>query len=709
MEKVPYLASLNGRFFARVMIPRRLRHRHFGGAAELRRALGGDRDEAIKRLPAVLDEFRKKILLARQSDAVKTGLEKIPYLLNREGRFFARVKIPKSLRYDHFAGATELRQALGGDRDEAIKLLPAVLDEWQERIKLAKQRRADCPLPRGDCDTKPLAQIIARDYLAQLKADEQLRSRALSDWEDAAFDDGDEKICNLLQQKGRFYARIKIPLYLREDHFGGARELKRPLGGDRKRAIRLLPSVLQELREKIDLVRHGGDGALGPAGARHPKSLASIVAADYLVQIKADLELRGGAVLLSDSAPSLDRDLWMRGYVGLLNDEELRRLVGNRIEIARRQGWHVCEFGSLEWRNLARGLCVSSYEVMARQDERNRSIFDGKPDHPLLKKGIARVLRTRRPPTRTLTFDQIIDAEIKYRGMGRDPRRLAFYTVDKFRNHAREFALFRNSDNALTVTAKEAILWRHQLLSTKSLANGTVKQKIQNIKTILNWARYHEPGVVFPHGNPLAGVRGPRSIRQPSHLKTYTLDEATTILRAARLEREPIFRWIPFLCAYSGMRIGEAAFLEKEDFFQHLDRWYWRVSTIGGRSLKTASSQRRIPVHPALIAEGFMDFVFAITKGPLFYKRRSKADRIRPSLATWVRSLIPYLSRPDLRPNHGWRHLFEDLCRRDLIDEDARAYILGRSVGASRELYGRSDIMLPGLAVAMDQVRPFEI
>ncbi|WFU05930.1 hypothetical protein QA648_22555 (plasmid) [Rhizobium sp. CB3171] len=709
MEKVPYLASQNGRFFAKVKIPRRLRYLHFAGAAELKRALGSDRDEAIKQLPAVLDELREKIRMARQIEAAKTGLEKIPYLLNRDGRFFARVKIPRSLRHDNFGGSTELRQPLGGDRGEAIKRLPAILDEWWEKIKLAKQRHTETAIRPEIFNPKTVGQIIARDYLAQMKANDEFRSQALSEWDDAAIDEAAEKIPNLLEQRGRFYARIKIPLYLRDDHFAGAHELRRPLGGDRKRAIGLLPSVLQELREKIDFVRHGGEGALGPGGARHPKSLASIVAADYLVQIKADLELRGGAVFQSDNAVALHKDHWMRGYLGVLNDEELRRLVGNRIEIARRQGWHVCEYGSLEWRNLARGLCISSYEVMARQDERNRNIFDGKPDHPLLQKGIARVLRTKKAPIRILTFVQIIDAELKYRSMGRDPRRLAAYTVEKFRHHAQEFAIFRNSDNALTVTAKEALLWRHQLLSTRSLANSTVKQKIQNIKTILNWARYHEPGIVFPHGNPLAGVRPPQSIRQPSHLRTYTLEEATTILRAARLEKEPIFRWIPFLCAYSGMRIGEAAFLEKEDFFQHLDRWYWQVSTIGGRSLKTASSQRRIPVHPALIAEGFMDFVFTVKKGPLFYRKRSKAYRIRPVLATWVRSLIPYLHRPSLRPNHGWRHLFEDLCRRDLMDEDARAYILGRSVGASRELYGRSDIMLPGLAAAMDQVRPFEI
>ncbi|MBB6305614.1 hypothetical protein [Rhizobium leucaenae] len=217
MEKVPYLRTQNGRFFARVKIPRRLRYLHFAGAVELRRALGSNRDEAIKRLPAVLDEFRGKIRLARQSEASKNGLEKIPYLLNREGRFFARVKIPRSLRFDQFGGVTELRQALGSDRDEAIKRLPAVLEEWRQKIKFAQQRDADHATRPDICNPKTLDQIIARDYLAQIKASEEFRSQAVLEWVDAASNETAEKIPNLFQQKGRFYARIKIPL----DHVPG--------------------------------------------------------------------------------------------------------------------------------------------------------------------------------------------------------------------------------------------------------------------------------------------------------------------------------------------------------------------------------------------------------------------------------------------------------------------------------------------------------
>ncbi|MBP2446372.1 hypothetical protein [Rhizobium leguminosarum] len=157
------------------------------------------------------------------------------------------------------------------------------------------------------------------------------------------------------------------------------------------------------------------------------------------------------------------------------------------------------------------------------------------------------------------------------------------------------------------------------------------------------------------------------------------------------------------------MRVSEAGNLRKEDFFEIGDRWFWKVTTVGARSLKTASSERRIPVHKALVDEGFIDFVKAAKSGRLFKGDTKDAILIQPRISTWVRSLIPFDKRPELSPNHGWRHLFEDLCRRDHVPEDARNYMTGRTDGGSQELYGRSEVMLPGLAAAMDRIIPIRL
>ncbi len=42
-----------------------------------------------------------------------------------------------------------------------------------------------------------------------------------------------------------------------------------------------------------------------------------------------------------------------------------------------------------------------------------------------------------------------------------------------------------------------------------------------------------------------------------------------------------MLRWIPWICAYSGMRVSEAGNLRKEDFFEIGGRWFWKVTLVG--------------------------------------------------------------------------------------------------------------------------------
>jgi len=62
------------------------------------------------------------------------------------------------------------------------------------------------------------------------------------------------------------------------------------------------------------------------------------------------------------------------------------------------------------------------------------------------------------------------------------------------------------------------------------------------------------------------------------------------------------------------------------------------------------------------------------------------------------------LTRAELAPNHGWRHLFEDLAMSAGMSDTAKSYITGRSRGSSDEGYGKSDVMLAGLAREMRKI-----
>lgn len=513
------------------------------------------------------------------------------------------------------------------------------------------------------------------------------------------------KVRHLLNRQGRYFARLVIPVDLRP-FMDGKTELRTPLGPDRRTALAKLPGAVAALQHQIGLAEQQANVA-GKAATtgRYPLTAEQIARREYQTQIEFDAEIRQHDHRYAMLGVDLDRAHRLRdGFAGSLSDDELEELVGDRIARLRTAGNTSAAKGSTEWRAIAQALCLASYEAMARQDERDRGDFGGKPSHPILAGE-----HVSDEPANVTTFNDIIDGEVNRRARGKNAKPLPDRTVKKYRDAAAEFARFRGSDNAATVTAAEGKAWIEAMQDAGHISNRTVKQKFQNVRTVLNWGRQNNPEHFLPAGNPLAGIKTPDYSTVPSYLRAYTMDEARTVLAAARKETKPMFRWIPWLCAYSGMRVSEAANLRKEDFFKVGDRWFWKVTTVGNRSLKTVSSERRIPVHKALTDEGLIEFVEHAPAGRLFRGETKEEISVQPRVSSWVRELIPMEKHPELSPNHGWRHLFEDLCRRDRVQEEARNYMTGRTDGRSQELYGRSEVMLPGLADAMDQIKPIDL
>ncbi len=100
---------------------------------------------------------------------------KIRHLVNRSGRYHARVVVPKDLR--GIIGKTELRIALGGDYREALKLLPGAVTQIQHQIAVAEQK-ANPNQPQNASARFPLApdQIAHSHYHQRMAFDDQLRN-----------------------------------------------------------------------------------------------------------------------------------------------------------------------------------------------------------------------------------------------------------------------------------------------------------------------------------------------------------------------------------------------------------------------------------------------------------------------------------------------------------------------------------------------------
>jgi len=301
------------------------------------------------------------------------------------------------------------------------------------------------------------------------------------------------------------------------------------------------------------------------------------------------------------------------------------------------------------------------------------------------------------------TFAEVIDAEVQRRAAGRDAKPMSHSAERKYRRATDEFASYRMSKRVDTVTARQADEWMRNLLEDGTLSNSTIAQRLQNLSTVVEWARRHALGELFPDRNPLDLVELPQRQGARSEDRTYRMSEARVVLEAARHEAKPELRWLPWMCAYSGARISEVAQLTPDDFFEYEGAWFYRITTKGEKTLKNLHSIRVVPVHPDLIREGLLQFIEANSNRPA---QRLFPPRSQGNVASWVRDKLK-ITRRDLAPSHGWRHLFEDVALRAGMADSAKTYITGRTSGKSSEGYGKSDVMLPGLAAEMQKLPGF--
>ena len=176
--------------------------------------------------------------------------------------------------------------------------------------------------------------------------------------------------------------------------------------------------------------------------------------------------------------------------------------------------------------------------------------------------------------------------------------------------------------------------------------------------------------------------------------RSFTDEEATIVLRAAASSSDPVRRWVPLLCAYSGARVSEVCQLRVQDIRLIDGVWCMAIDPEAG-SIKTESSERAVPLHPAVIDSGFLGFVSAAGSGPLFKslpldrfgRRGGNGTKV---LGRWVRSLG--LADPRLSPNHSWRHRLRTLARRHGLAPDIADAITGHGRRRVADNYGEFEM-----------------
>jgi len=276
-------------------------------------------------------------------------------------------------------------------------------------------------------------------------------------------------------------------------------------------------------------------------------------------------------------------------------------------------------------------------------------------------------------------------------------------TIKAYRASIRSFEAVTGGRDARTLTGDDVYAWAVRRRDVEGISVRTInKNDLVALSSVFRWGCGRSAGQLVA-SNPASGIAldEPRIVAQrertfrDSEIAAILATASAVILDASYPERSAARRWVPWLAAYTGARIGELMNLEQGDV-----RIEAGIPIIQLRVTKTGDL-RTVPIHPHLVEQRFLAFVASASNKPLFYdpKRRAKNDLrnggkpagTQPSeiqgrsLGRWIRRTVKLDAGVD--PNHGWRHTWKTRALGAGIEERLRDAITGHSVSTVGRRY----------------------
>lgn len=265
------------------------------------------------------------------------------------------------------------------------------------------------------------------------------------------------------------------------------------------------------------------------------------------------------------------------------------------------------------------------------------------------------------------------------------------------------------------IEKRHVVALKDALLS-QGLSVATIKKQLNLLKAVFEVAVSND---LVP-SNPFRGVKLVKPKVEQKARVPFDSDDLKRIFSSpvfTQGERPAGGRgeaavWIPRIALWTGMRLEEIGQLTVADIKEADGIPFIHVTDAGGegKKLKTASSRRRIPIHPVLIAEGFLDYVAQM--------RAERQIRLFPLVsstpglqvtAMWSKWFGRYLRKKigikDRRKCfHSFRHGFKDTCRSCGIPKEIHDQLTGHTSGDVGDLYGGDEFPIQPLAAAIAKI-----
>lgn len=293
-------------------------------------------------------------------------------------------------------------------------------------------------------------------------------------------------------------------------------------------------------------------------------------------------------------------------------------------------------------------------------------------------------------------------------------------TYESYSATMRMFVAFLGHDDPGRITTEDVIAFKgHRLTHVnprtgKAVSARTVQNNdLAGLRSIFGWACSNKRMAFNPASGVTVKIRAKPTLRD----KEFTDAEATAILTAAwcyqpssREHRQTAAakRWVPWLCAYSGARVGEMVQLRKEDVRQEGGVWVMRITPEAG-TVKT-NEAREVALHLHLVELGFPAFVAGSKDGHLFFTPTATGgtggpwQTVKNRMREFVRTIV---ADPNVAPNHGWRHKFKTIGIEAGIEERVLDAIQGHKPQTVSRKYG--SVSLKARADAMEKFPRFRL
>ena len=286
-------------------------------------------------------------------------------------------------------------------------------------------------------------------------------------------------------------------------------------------------------------------------------------------------------------------------------------------------------------------------------------------------------------------------------------------TLVNWRAVLKRFRAFVGHDDAGRITPETVIAFKDHLLAEGVALRTVGRVHLIALHRLFGFAVDNRLLTV----NPVSKIKVSVKVRAGEGKLGYTSADIARLVTLAAGEAKPERRYGTLLLATTGARAGEIFQLWAEQVVGRdgVPCIEIRPAPDGGR-LKNAGAERIVPLHPAVVASGFVEWAKAKATGPLFYKAVAvEADAIHPSnnatkrVGEWAKAAGFGDAR--VAPLHGMRHWVKSTLHAEGVNDSTANAIQGHSDGTEAATYRHISIATLAAAVAklpVPTIRPVE-